>query len=230
MEVLVIEDDEDVVDAISISFQIGWPGVELISTAEGKAGVELAESKTPNIIILDLGLPDISGFDVLRQIRRFSNVPIIILTAVAEEDDMIKGLEWGADDYVTKPFRKMELLARVKAILRRQNSSPEESPLSCGSLRYDPPSRKFFQNDREIVLTVTESNILYQLMKKCNHVINYMDLAEMVWGDDYPGSGNSLKVHIRHLRKKIESDPSRPQIIINRPGIGYSFITPDSHQ
>ncbi|HXY74269.1 MAG TPA: response regulator transcription factor [Dehalococcoidales bacterium] len=229
MQVLVIEDDEDVVDAISISFQIGWPGVELISTAEGKAGVELAESKNPNIIILDLGLPDISGFDVLRQIRRFSNVPIIILTAVAEEDDMIKGLEWGADDYVTKPFRKMELLARVKAILRRQNSSPEECPLSCGSLRYDPPSRKFFQNDREVVLTVTESNILYQLMKKSNQVISYMDLAELVWGDDYPGAGNSLKVHIRHLRKKIESDPSRPQIIINRPGIGYTFITPDSH-
>jgi len=221
MKVLIIEDDEDVVDTIKLTFQVGWPGFELVSTSEGEKGIEMAESEDPQIVILDLGLPDINGFEVLRRIRSFSKVPVIILTVMNEEDDMIKGLEWGADDYVTKPFRKMALLARVKAILRRLNTTDEEAPLKCGPLRYEPAMRRFFCNEKEIILTATESLILSELMKKAGQIVSQSSLAELVWGEDYNGAADSLKVHIRHLRKKIETDPNDPKIIITRPGIGY---------
>jgi two-component system response regulator VicR len=227
MKVLVIEDDQDVIDTITLTFEVGWPGVELVSSYEGKRGVEMAESEAPDIIILDLGLPDISGFEVLRQIRSFSDVPIIILTVMDEEDDLIKGLTWGADDYVTKPFSKMELLARVKTILRRQNPSAEEPPLLFGLLRYHPSTRQFFYDDREVILTATEANILCDLMKKAGQVVTQLSLAETVWGVDYPGAADSLKVHIRHLREKLEADPSHPKLILTRPGVGYLLAVPD---
>lgn len=227
MKVLVIEDDEDIIDTITLAFQVGWPGTELVSTYEGRRGVEMVESEAPDITILDLGLPDINGFEVLRQIRGFSDVPIIILTVMTEEDDIIKGLEWGADDYVTKPFRKMELLARIKTVLRRQSPPGEEPPLVCGPLSYEPSRRQFFYHEKEIALTVTEADILYHLMKQAGRVVSHSDLAEMVWGDDYPGASDTLKVHIRHLREKLEADPSRPQLIMTRSGIGYLLAIPD---
>jgi DNA-binding response OmpR family regulator len=222
MKILVIEDDKDIVDTITLAFQVGWPGVELVSTGEGKKGVEMVKTESPDFVILDLGLPDINGFEVLRQVRCFTKVPVIILTVITEEDDIIRGLEWGADDYVTKPFRKMELLARIKTILRRQTPG-QESPLVCGALRYEPSSRRFYNLDKEIVLTGTEADILYQLMKQAGRVLSHATLAENVWGDYYPGSADTLKVHIRHLREKLEKDASHPKLILTRPGIGYSL-------
>ena len=136
MKLLVIEDDEEIVEAISLAFQIRWPEAKVISTRLGQKGVELVETESPNIVILDLGLPDITGFDVLRQIRRFSSVPTIILTVRADEADVVKGLEWGADDYITKPFRQLELLARVKSMIRRHMPAEERS-LVFGQLRLD---------------------------------------------------------------------------------------------
>ncbi|MFC2067664.1 response regulator transcription factor [Chloroflexota bacterium] len=125
MKLLLIEDDSDIVEAISLAFQIRWPEAQVISTQSGKKGVGLVESVQPDIVILDLGLPDIDGFTVLRKIRLFSQVPIIIVTVRADESDIIKGLEWGADDYIIKPFRQLELLARVKAQIRRQGQDQE---------------------------------------------------------------------------------------------------------
>ncbi|MBN1367751.1 MAG: response regulator transcription factor [Dehalococcoidales bacterium] len=226
MKVLIVEDDEDVVDTITLAFQVGWPGIELVSSSGGQKAVEMAESEAPNLIILDIGLPDISGFEVLRRVRTFSNVPIIILTVMNEENDIIKGLEWGADDYVTKPFRKMELLARVKAVLRRRSPTSEESPVVCGLLRYEPSTYRFFYSGKEIFLTVTEANILLSLMKKVNQVVSNSSLAIEVWGDDYEGATDSLKVHIRHLREKLEVDPSSPKLIITKPRVGYSLVIP----
>ena len=127
MKVLIVEDDKEIVDAITLAFQIRWPEAKVVSTRLGRKGVELVESENPDIVILDLGLPDISGFEVLNQTRLFSHVPIIILTVRADEADVVKGLEWGADDYILKPFRQLELLARVKALIRRQTPSEEES-------------------------------------------------------------------------------------------------------
>lgn len=226
MKVLVIEDDADVVDTISLAFQVGWPGIDLVSVAEGQKAIDMVESEAPDLIILDIGLPDINGFDVLRRIRSFSSTPIIILTAMVEEIDIIKGLEWGADDYITKPFKKLELLARVKAVLRRKTPPAENLPIVCGLLRYEPSTYRFYYGPKEILLTVTETNILLALMKKAGQVISNASLAVEVWGDDYEGAADSLKVHIRHLREKLETEPSNPNLILTRPRVGYILIAP----
>jgi two-component system KDP operon response regulator KdpE len=222
MKLLIIEDDEEIIEAISLAFQIRWPEANIVSTHSGKKGIELVESESPDIAILDLGLPDVNGFDVLREIRQFSQVPIIIVTVRAEEADIIKGLEWGADDYIIKPFRQLELLARVKAQIRGK-SHPEEEQLVSGPLKLNTVTGQLFNKSREIGLTITETNILGHLMRNAGHVVTHSGLAGVVWGDDYPGATDSLKVHIRRLREKIEEDPSHPQLIITKPGIGYLF-------
>lgn len=227
MKVLVIEDNREIVEAISLAFQIRWPEVDFISTHLGEKGVAMVETEDPDIVILDLGLPDISGFDALKQIRLFSNIPVIILTVRAEEPDIVKGLEWGADDYIVKPFKQLELLARVKALMRRQASESDDEPIICGQLRFDPATLQLFLKDKEINLTRTEGQILQHLMKNCGHVVQYASLAETVWGEDYPGSSDSLKVYIRRLREKIEPEPSNPQIILTKASIGYLMIKPD---
>ena len=225
MKVLIIEDDKEIVDAISLAFQIRWPEAKVVSTRLGEKGVELVESETPDIVILDLGLPDINGFEVLRQIRLFSGVPIIILTVRAEESDVVKGLEWGADDYIVKPFRQLELLARVRALIRRQTPAEEEM-LVVGPLRLEATTGQFLHNNKEIALTITESRLLSQLMRNAGHVVTHSSLAEAVWGNDYPGAADSIKVHIRRLREKIEADPSHPQLVLTKAGVGYFLARP----
>lgn len=220
MKVLLIEDDREIIDAISLAFRIRWPEAQLVSTRLGQKGVELVESEAPDIVILDLGLPDISGFEVLQQYRRFSNVPTIILTVRADEVDIVKGLEWGADDYIVKPFRQLEFLARVKALIRRQ-SYPEQEVITSGPLRLETATVQLQSDGKEIALTTTEGLILNHLMRNVGHVVTHSSLAEAVWGEDYPGSVDSLKVHIRRLREKIEPDPSNPKFILTRSGIGY---------
>ncbi len=227
MKVLIIEDDPEIIEAVSLAFRMRWSEVRLLSTHRGNEGVTLVESESPDIVILDLGLPDISGFEVLKQVRQFSTVPVIILTVRAEESDVVKGLEWGADDYIIKPFRQMELLARSKALLRRQSSPEIEPPLDWGSLHFDPSTCQVVYGNREISLTRTEGNILHHLLKQAGHVVTHTSLAEAVWGVDYPGATDSLKVHIRRLREKIEAEPSHPQLIHTRAGIGYFLTNPD---
>jgi two-component system, OmpR family, response regulator VicR len=226
MKILVIEDDQGIIETIALTLQISWPEIMMVSTSEGLKGVDMAESESPDIIILDLGLPDINGYDVLRKIRAFSNIPIIILTAMTAENDIIRGLEWGADDYITKPFRKMEFLARIKTVLRRGTHDSDDTPVVCGMLRYVPATRQFYLRDKEVILTVTEADILSYLMKQSGQVVTHSAIAEAVWGDDYANSADTLKVHIRHLREKLEDDPSHPRYITTRPGTGYSLIVP----
>ena len=220
MKVLLIEDDREIIDAISLAFKIRWPEAKLISTRLGQKGVEMVESESPDIVILDLGLPDISGFDVLQQIRLFSQVPTIILTVRSDEADIVKGLEWGADDYITKPFRQLEFLARVRALIRRQETAESET-LVYGPLRLDTITGQLNSNEKLISLTATENHIMGHLMRNGGRAVTHSSLAEAVWGDDYPGAADSLKVHIRRLREKIEDDPSHPRIILTRTGVGY---------
>lgn len=222
MKLLIIEDDDDIVEAISLALQIRWPEAQVISTRSGKRGVDLVESEQPDVVILDLGLPDINGFDVLRRIRMFSEVPLIIVTVRADEADIIKGLEWGADDYIVKPFRQLELLARIKAQIRRQGQ-PEEERITSGDLQLNTATSQLYKNKKEINLTVTETRILGHLMRNAGRVVSHSSIAEAVWGDDYPGAADSLKVHIRRLREKVEENPSSPVYIITKQGIGYLF-------
>ncbi len=226
MKVLIVEDDKEIVDAITLAFQIRWPEAKVVSTRLGRKGIELVETENPDITILDLGLPDISGFEVLSQIRLFSHVPIIILTVRADETDVVKGLEWGADDYILKPFRQLELLARVKALIRRQSTSDEEE-LVAGTLHLDVTSGQLKSSGKEIALTITESRILAHLIRNSGHVVTHSSLAEAVWGNDYPGAADSLKVHIRRLREKIEENPSQPKFILTKAGVGYYLAKPD---
>jgi len=227
MKVLIIEDDRDIVETISLALRIRWPEAKLVSTHLGEKGIELVETEDPDVVILDLGLPDISGFEVLKQLRLFSSVPVIILTVRAEEADIVKGLEGGADDYVIKPFSQLELLARLKAQLRGRVQSPEDTPLTCGPLHFDPSTRQLTNGDREVTLTRTEAYILHHMMKNAGHVVTHASLAEQVWGEDYPSAADSLKVHIRRLREKIEADPSHPQYILTKSGVGYLLARPN---
>jgi len=227
MKVLIIEDDREIVEVISLSFQIRWPEVKLVSTHLGEKGVELVESENPDIVVLDLGLPDTSGFDVLKEIRTFSAVPILILTVRGDESDIVKGLEWGADDYMVKPFRQLELLSRIKALTRRINPSSGETPLVCGKLSFDPSTRQLFDGQREVELTRTEGYILHHLMKNVGRAVTYSALAEAIWGEDYPDATNALKVYILRLRQKLEANPSQPKLILTKAGIGYLLANPD---
>ncbi len=228
MKALIIEDDAEIVESISLALQIRWPETHIVSTHLGKKGIDLVESDDPDIIILDLGLPDISGFDVLKRVRSFSSAPIIILTVKSDESDIVKGLEWGADDYIIKPCSQLELLARVKARMRDKSRSVKESPLSYGSLRFNPSTHQLLIGEKEIGLTTIEAHIIHHLMKNASSVAAYSSLAEEVWGEDYPGSIDSLRVHIRRLREKIETDPSQPQLILTKAGIGYFLAKPDN--
>ena len=184
------------------------------------AGAELAIADPGDMVILDLGLPDISGFEVLKRIRSVSDVPLLILTARADEDNIVKGLEMGADDYMTKPFKSMELLARVQALTRRVKGHNKDI-LRVDGLAYNPISFQLSLNDKEVSITRTEGLILGHLMRNAGVVVSHAGLAEALWGDDYPEAADSIKVHIRRLRQKIEVDPSKPSYIQTKVGIGY---------
>lgn len=227
MKILIIEDDQAIVEALSLAIQMNWDDAGLLYTHLGEKGIELLQSENPDVIILDLGLPDISGFEVLKRVRLISDVPILILTVRSDEADIVRGLEWGADDYVIKPFRQMELLSRIKLVTRRRGATVEGTPLVCGQLQLDPATGQFFYGEREINLTPTEGSIMHHLMKNAGRVVTHAGLAEAVWGVDYPDAADSLRVHVRRLRTKLESDPSDPKVILTRAGIGYVLARPE---
>jgi two-component system, OmpR family, response regulator VicR len=226
MKLLIIEDDQQIVEAITLAFQIRWPEAKLVSTQKGEKGIELVETEKPDILILDLGLPDINGYDALKRIRMFSDIPILILTARTEESDIVKGLEWGADDYMIKPFRQLELLSRIKALTRRRACTDGESPISVGLLNFNPVTGQLNLNNKDISLTPTEGRILHHLMINSGQVVTHSSLANAVWGEDYPGAVDSLKVYIRRLREKLEVEPQNPQLILTKAGLGYLMVKP----
>ncbi len=221
MKILIIEDDPQIIESIRLAFQIRLIEAEVSVSSKGEDGIHRTEVEKPDIIILDLGLPDISGFEVLKRIRAFSNVPILILTVMADESDKVRGLDLGADDYVTKPFKQLELLARVKALLRRQPLNIREGPIVCGHLYFDPTTCQFRNGDKEANLTRTESLLIQHLMRNEGQLATHSSLAEVIWGIDYPDAAQSLKVYIRRLREKLETDPSQPELILTKPGLGY---------
>ena len=207
-KVLIIEDDPVIVDSISLALKMDWPEVEMITTSLGDDGIDLVETENPDVVVLDLGLPDMSGFEVLEQIRLFSSVPVVVLTVKTEESDMVKALEQGADDYIVKPFRQKELLARLKVQMRKKGTLDEDGILVCGSLRFNTNTSQLWDGAKEISLTIIEGRIVESLIKNAGQVVTYTHLAEDVWGDDYHGAIHSLRVNIGRLRQKIEEDES----------------------
>ena len=222
MKVLIVEDDNEIVEFISLAFETGWPGAEIVSTHHGGHGVELVENESPDIVILDLGLPDIDGFDVLKQIRLFSAVPIIITTVRDSEADIVKGLEWGAEEYVTKPFGQLELLARVRAVLRSRMSFENiNTTVIYGPLKLNGSSGQLIYTSNKIQLTRSESLILHILIKNAGQVVTFFEIAEALWGDVYPNAADTLRVYIRRLRVKLSTVTQQKVSIKSRPGIGY---------
>ena len=199
---------------------MGWPEVEVQCSASGERGIVIANSMHPDIVTIDLGLPDITGFEVIKGIRSFSNVPIIVLTVREEEISIVKALTIGADEYVVKPFGQMELIARIRAVLRRTEDTSQEPLLEYGGLSLDIPKRMLRYRDKEVILTGTECTVIEQLIRRGGLVTTRVSLAEKIWGDSFI-SDNAIKVYIRHLRQKIEDDPSDPKVIKTRFGIGY---------
>ncbi|KTB48292.1 response regulator transcription factor [Dehalogenimonas alkenigignens] len=226
MKVLVIEDDPDVAEFITLALGIGWPGVEIELAESGEKGVELVGKNHPDVVTVDLGLPGMNGFEAIKSIRTFSRVPIIVLTVRGEERDIVRGLELGADEYVVKPFGQMELIARIRALMRRHQAPPDDAPVVCGRLSLDFTKRIARIGVKEAILTSTEAIILKHLISKEGVIVPHAALAERIWGASYPEAADAIKVHIRHLREKIEDNPGNPRIILTRFGVGYFLVKP----
>ena len=225
--ILVVDDEKLIVKGLKFSLeQDGY----LVDTAfDGEMALEQAGKNGYDLIILDVMLPGKDGMEVLRQIRERSMTPVMMLTAKGDDMDKILGLEYGADDYITKPFNILEVKARMKAILRRneaaaaQRREQEDMTLAAGLLSLRPESRQVFMDGREIVLTVKEFDLLEHLMRNPNKVYSREYLLGIVWGYDYPGDVRTVVVHIRRLREKIERTPGEPEYIMTKWGIGYYF-------
>jgi len=224
-KVLVVDDEKLIVKGIKFSLE--QDEMEVTAAYDGEEALELAKNNQFDIILLDVMLPGLSGFDVCQAIREFSDVPIIMLTAKGDDMDKILGLEYGADDYITKPFNILEVKARIKAIIRRnQKKLPEaESPKTLveGDMTVDMESRRVSISGQEINLTAKEFNILTLLLLHPNKVYSRDDLLKEVWGSDALGDGRTVDVHVRRLREKIESNPGDPKYIQTKWGVGYYY-------
>lgn len=224
--ILVVDDEKLIVKGIKFSLE--QDNMTVDTAYDGEEALNFAKEKEYDLIVLDVMLPKIDGLEVCQQVREFSNVPIIMVTAKDGDMDKIMGLEYGADDYITKPFNILELKARIKAILRRsiRKVSIKESSdksLSIRDLKIDAESRRAFINSKETNLTVKEFDLLELLMENKDKVYSREILLNTIWGYDYPGDIRTVDVHIRRLREKIEENPSEPKYIHTKWGVGYYF-------
>jgi DNA-binding response OmpR family regulator len=221
-KILVVDDEKKIVEIIQAYLE--REGYQVLSALEGKNAIALAQNQHPDLIVLDLMLPEISGWDVCRMIRKESDVPIIMLTARDEVTDKIIGLEMGADDYVTKPFDPKELVSRVKAILRRTESkTSQKNIIQIADLFIDIDKRQVKRGETGIELTPNEFDILRVMAENPGRVFSRMQLLDKVQGDAYEGYERTIDSHIKNLRKKIETDPEHPRYVITVHGVGYKL-------
>ncbi len=226
MKILVVDDDKRILESLAMTFKLCWPEAEFIPTRLGEEGIQLVDEVSPDIVILDLGLPDINGFDVLKQIRQYSNVPVIILTIRGEEADVVTGLGLGANDYIVKPFRQMELIARIKANTHKLDILAEKASLTKGKFQLNAYKHELLYNEKHISLTRSECVIFAELMNNANSVVTYYRLAQALWGREYPGSEEAIRVYMKRLRNKIEEDPANPKYIFTMVSQGYILSIP----
>ena len=224
-KVLVVDDEKLIVKGIRFSLE--QDGMEVDCAYDGEEAFNLAKENQYDMILLDIMLPKMDGFEVCQAIREFSDVPIIMLTAKGDDMDKILGLEYGADDYITKPFNILEVKARIKAIMRRTSPAKvvkeQTSVIEKGDIKLDCDSRRLFINDEEINLTAREFELLELMVKNENKVYSRENLLTMVWGQDYPGDVRTVDVHVRRLREKIETNPSEPKYVHTKWGVGYYY-------
>ena len=226
MKILVVDDEKLLVKGIR--FNLENEGYEVITGCDGMEAVELAGSENPDLIVLDLMMPRLDGLEACGKIREFSDVPIIMLTAKADDMDKLLGFEHGADDYLTKPFNILELKARIKALLRRSRAGQKQqaqpdSKLVCGHITLDRDARDAFNDGQLVDLTAKEFDLLELLAMNQDKVYSRENLLNIVWGYEYPGDARTVDVHIRRLREKIETNPSDPKYVYTKWGVGYYF-------
>ncbi|MBQ6550804.1 MAG: response regulator transcription factor [Lachnospiraceae bacterium] len=229
-KILVVDDEKMIVKGIRFSLlQEQW---EVDCAYDGEEGLALAKENEYDLVLLDIMLPKMDGLTVCREIREFSNMPIIMLTAKGDDMDKIMGLEYGADDYITKPFNILEVKARMKAIMRRSHQAggvkeaeQEETPqiITAGDLRLDVENERIFVSGKEVNITAREFDLIYLLVTNPNKVYSREKLLELIWGADYPGDARTVDVHIRRLREKIEKNPSEPKYVQTKWGVGYYY-------
>jgi two-component system KDP operon response regulator KdpE len=220
--ILLVEDEPQMQRFLRIVLQ--GQGYCFIEAQTGQEGLVQAATRSPDIILLDLGLPDIDGLEVTRRLREWSDIPIIVLSAREQEQDKIKALDAGADDYLTKPFGAGELLARIRVAMRHRamrQAGQQEPVFVLGNLRVDLTQRQVFLNEKEVHLTPIEYKLLTMLIKNAGRVITHSQLLKEVWGPPYLKETQYLRVYMTQLRHKLEADPARPRFLINEPGIGY---------
>jgi two-component system, OmpR family, KDP operon response regulator KdpE len=229
MKILVVDDEPDVVESIRLGFALQWREVDVLGAASGDVALDIVEREAPDLVLLDIGLPGQDGFEVLRELRAFSDVPVVMLTARDDAMDKVKGLELGADDYVTKPFNHLELMARVKAVLRRHEmpAPTTRSPsFRSGDLEVDFAAHEARLRGARLDLTPTEYKLLYHLVRNAGHVLQHGTLLAKVWGREYVDEVDYIRVYIRRLRDKLGDDPDDPRYIQTERGLGYRFIAP----
>lgn len=226
-KILVVDDEKLIVKGIKFSLE--QEGMEVSAAYDGEEALNYIKENEFDLVVLDVMLPKMDGLEVCQQVRSFSQVPIIMVTAKDEDMDKIMGLEYGADDYITKPFNILELKARIKAILRRSikkidvKASQKRNVLEIRGIRIEFESRRVFINGKEVNLTAKEFDLLELFMENQGKVYNRDNLLDLVWGFDYPGDARTVDVHVRRLREKIEANPSEPQYIFTKWGVGYYF-------
>ena len=225
-QIVIIEDDRLISEPVARALR--GAGYEAGIAGNGKTGVEMVLNQKPDLVLLDIMLPEMDGWEVCKAIREFSSVPILMLTALNEEIDRVLGLELGADDYVTKPFSTRELMARIKAALRRvdfdRTAFTENQSVCIGALRIDLVGRSAFKNDQKLDLRYKEFELLSLLVAHCGEVVTRAEIFDKVWGTDWLGDMRTLDVHVRWLREKLEEDPSSPRYIQTVRGVGYRFV------
>lgn len=223
--VLVVDDEKLIVKGIRFSLE--QEGMQVDCAYDGEEAVAMAKQKEYAVVLLDVMLPKLTGFEVCQRIREFSNMPIIMLTAKGDDMDKILGLEYGADDYITKPFNILEVKARIKAILRRNNrtetAAQEAKVIEAGELKLDCENRRVYVKGSEVNLTAKEFEVLELLVTNPNKVYSRESILSLVWGYEYPGDARTVDVHIRRLREKIEENPSEPGYVHTKWGVGYYF-------
>ena len=224
-KVLVVDYEKLIVKGIRFSLE--QDGMEVDCAYDGEEALNMAKANEYDMILLDIMLPKMDGFEVCQAIREFSDMPIVMLTAKGDDMDKILGLDYGADDYITKPFNILEVKARIKAIMRRTAGPREKKEVSSivekGDLRLDCDSRRLFISGREVNLTAKEFDLLELLVKNENKVYSRENLLGLVWGKDYPGDVRTVDVHVRRLREKIETNPSEPKYVHTKWGVGYYY-------
>lgn len=228
MKILVVDDDPQILEALTIGLELQWQDSEVLAARDGEEGLRLFYEREPDVVLLDVSMPKVNGFEVLKEIRRISDVPVIMLTAYGDEMHQVRGLELGADDYVTKPFSHLALLARIKAVLRRAEMPAPVRALPdfrAGELEINFQSHEVTVRGERVRLTPVEYKLLYHLVRNAGRLMPHQALLDRVWGADYDATTDYLKVFVSRLRAKIER-PGGPRYIETERGMGYRFVRP----